>query len=286
LTSPANRKIKLPVLKKPKAGKPVSKKNQFIQQFLCNFDMNSNAEEEVDEEEEENLSDNENDMYDIFTQQTMSKNTILSTNYDGKGFVKNFLAILDNDFFCEFVNNITNIQVLYKILPDKRQQIEVLVCRLMGQIPNGFEIYNNKESSIGLDEFINTNRQFPNDCLTIIKVAMPNGSVNNSRRKKSTIGANIIFIQLEFPKISKSMAENGKIQPWLEMYTILMLFGFVKFIVEHKVTNKLYPMFILNLKDVYGLKKYFKSKQQCQWVENVCYYVYMLKNVFNCCISL
>ena len=67
------------------------------------------------------------------------------------------------------------------------------------------------------------------------------------------------------------------------MYAILT-FGFIKFIIEHKVTNKLYPTFILNLKDVYGLKKYFKSKQQCQWVENMCYYVYMLKNVFNCCI--
>ncbi len=36
------------------------------------------------------------------------------------------------------------------------------------------------------------------------------------------------------------------------------MFGFIKFIIEHKVTNKLYPMFILNLQDAYGLKKYFK----------------------------
>jgi hypothetical protein len=315
------RKIKLSSIfksKQPAAKtkpKQVSKKNQFIDTFVQESFNDNDYKIENDDgiyhEEDENMDDEngfENEMYDIFKKPVdfssaknhRKRNASLATglnNNDGKGFVKDYTSILDNDFFSEFIKNITNIQTLYKILPDKRQQIEVLVCRLMGQISDGYEIYNSKESSIGFNDFINTNKQFPTECLIVVKVSLTT-TVKSKRKRifateqpslQTTRSDSIIYIHLDYPSKTCKTVE-GKAQLWREMYTILMLFGIVNFICEHKITEgkQLYPRLVLKLGDVPKLKKYFKPSsnfQHCQWLENMCFYVYALKSTYNCCVS-
>lgn len=306
------RKIKLSSIVKSKV-KQVSKKNQFIDTFIQeSFNDHDEKIGDTNDDniyyEDENMDEEggfENEMYDIFKKPVVSstvKNyrrrdapSSIAFNNNGKGFVKDYTSILDNDFFSEFIKNITNIHTLYKILPDKRQQIEVLVCRLMGQIPDGYEIYNSKESSIGFDDFINANKQFPSECLIVVKVSLMT-TVKSKRKRvvitepssKKVSDVNI-YIHLDCPgKTCKTV--EGKTQLWREMYTILMLYGFVNFISKHKITQvkQLYPRFVLKLGDVPTLKKYFKPSnnfQHCQWFENMCYYIYALKNVYDCCIS-